>query len=39
MLIQRKEYLEFLQLFKDKNLIKIISGIRRAREANYFYKF
>lgn len=39
MLIQRKEYLEFLQLFKDKNLIKVISGIRRAGKSTLFELF
>ena len=29
MLIQRKEYLDKLIAFKDKQLIKIVTGIRR----------
>ena len=32
-MIERKEYLDILKRFKDKELIKVIMGIRRCRKS------
>lgn len=38
-IIERKEYLEALVSFKDKNLIKVITGIRRCGKSTMFELF
>lgn len=35
-MIERKEYLELLKRFKDKDLIKVITGIRRCGKSTLF---
>ena len=35
-MIERKEYLEKLKAFKDKNLIKVVTGIRRCGKSTMF---
>ena len=39
MLIQRDEYLDFLMSWKDKQIIKVISGIRRCGKSTLFELF
>lgn len=39
MLVERKEYLEELIHFKDKNLIKVLTGIRRCGKSTMFQLF
>ena len=38
-MIERKEYLEKLKNFKDKDLIKVITGIRRCGKSTLFDLF
>ena len=40
-MIERKEYLEKLKKWKDKDLIKVITGIRRCGKSTLFdiYRF
>ena len=38
-MIERKEYLEQLKRFKDKNLIKVVTGIRRCGKSTLFELF
>lgn len=38
-MIERKEYLEELMCFKDKNLIKVVTGIRRCGKSTMFELF
>lgn len=38
-MIDRKEYLDFLKRFKDKDLIKVITGIRRCGKSTLFDLF
>ena len=35
-LIKRKEYLDFLIKLKDKNIIKVVTGIRRCGKSTLF---
>ena len=35
-LIERKEYLDFLIKLKDKNIIKVVTGIRRCGKSTLF---
>ena len=37
--IPRKEYLDFLQRFREKQLIKVISGVRRCGKSTLFTLF
>ena len=39
MIIERKEYLEKLIAWKDKQLIKIVTGVRRCGKNLCFWKF
>ena len=39
MLIQREDYLNFLMDWKDKQIIKVISGIRRCGKSTLFELF
>ena len=38
-LIERKEYMEFLKRHKDKNIIKVVSGVRRCGKSKLFELF
>lgn len=38
-LIERKEYMEFLKRHKDRNLIKVVSGVRRCGKSTLFELF
>lgn len=38
-LIERKEYINFLQRHKDKNIIKVVSGVRRCGKSKLFELF
>ena len=38
-MIDRTEYLEQLKRFKDKNLIKVVTGIRRCGKSTLFELF
>ena len=38
-MIERKEYLEKLIRFKDKDLIKVVTGIRRCGKSTLFELF
>lgn len=37
--VDRPEYLDFLTRWKDKNIIKVVSGVRRAGKSTLFYLF
>ncbi|QNQ81138.1 ATP-binding protein [Lactobacillus sp. PV034] len=37
--VARPEYLDFLTRWKDKNIIKVVSGVRRAGKSTLFYLF
>ena len=38
-MIEREEYLKKLEAFKDKNLIKVVTGIRRCGKSTLFKLF
>ena len=38
-LIPRKNYLDFLKRHKDKQIIKVVSGIRRCGKSTLFHLF
>lgn len=38
-LIERKEYMEFLKRHKNRNLIKVVSGVRRCGKSTLFELF
>ena len=39
MLVERTEYLELLKRFKDKDVIKVVTGIRRCGKSTLFALF
>lgn len=38
-LLERKEYISFLQRHKDRNIIKVVSGVRRCGKSKLFELF
>ncbi|MFC6292565.1 hypothetical protein [Macrococcus epidermidis] len=38
-IVQRSEYIEFLRRHRDKQVIKVVSGVRRAGKSTLFKLF